>query len=75
MQVAKIISSLIQWNRYRAIPYWNVPYNMQNFALFFSLVTIYRKEIKSYVLLSYKVLWEGFIKQWSAGVIYSFSVK
>ena len=27
------------------------------------------------VLLSYKVLWEGYVKQWLAEVIYSFSMK
>ena len=36
----------------RAIPYWNVPYDMQNFATFCSLVTIHKKEW-SYVLLLY----------------------
>ena len=27
-----------------AIPYWNVPYDMHNFATFSSLVTIHKKE-------------------------------
>ena len=36
-------SSSSSRNSNRAIPYWNVPYDIQNFATFFSLVTTIKR--------------------------------